>query len=217
MNRSKRFTSSEYLLETVKGLLPLLSLALLALLSFWYLKAKTDQKPPPPTHPKTHIPDYVFSNVRLTSLNETGRAKYRLLADEFKHFEDDASIDITRPRLRLFSKDAEPMTVTSKTGHMDGDLSILELFDNVNISRPPQLDSAGIMIDPHLLAVSNYFKAFINDDIIKTNLPVKIERGQSIMTSSQGAEFDNVQQKIILLGNVQGFIAPADTAKKSKK
>lgn len=217
MSRIKGITSSEYIYETAKGLIPLISLALLALLSFWYLKTNTDQKPLPPARPKTHIPDYVFSNVRLTSLNETGQAKYRLLADEFKHFEDDASIDITRPRLRLFSKEAEPMTITSKTGHMDGDLSILELFDNVNISRPAQLNSAGVMIDPNLLAVSNYFKAFINDDIIKTNLPVKIERGQSVMTSTQGAEFDNVQQKIILLGNVQGFIAPSDTAKKSKK
>ena len=45
-----------------------------------------------------------------------------------------------------------------------------------------------------------------NDDVIDTNVPVKIERGASVMTATQGAHFENVDQRMTLLGDVKGYI-----------
>ena len=195
-------------------LIPLVIMGLLTLASFWFLKKNIVDEPPQPSRIKNHTPDYVFTNARLTVLNPDGTTKYRLLGKEFKHYEDDASIDIAQPRLRLFDPKTPPLTVTANTAHVTGDLDIVELFINADISRPAQLNSSGKVINPLLHLQSNYLKFFINDDKMKTHLPVRIQRGESVMTASQGATYDNVNQAVSMFGNVQGTIAPSDTSKK---
>jgi lipopolysaccharide export system protein LptC len=46
----------------------------------------------------------------------------------------------------------------------------------------------------------------MNEDIVKTNRPVNLEQGLSIMTSQEGAIFDNVNQKLTMIGQVRGRI-----------
>ena len=201
----------DYLFDLAIRFIPITVLATLALLTYSYLNVNTKVTPQTEVRAKTHIPDYVFDNARLTVLNEFGQTKYRLLGKKFSHFEDDSSIDIAEPRLRFFTKDVPPTTITAGKGHLDGDVSILELYNQAEIFRSDQIGKNGDIINPKLKATSNYFKIFINDDIIETNLPVKIERGLSVMTASKGAHFENVDQKMTLLGDVKGYIVPAES------
>ena len=203
----------DLLYEMGLKLIPVIVMGLLTLASFWFLKKNIVDEQAQPPRVKNHKPDYVFTNARLTVLNPDGTTKYRLLGKEFKHYEDDASIDIVQPRLRLFDPRNPPLTVTANNAHVTGDLDIVELFINADISRPAQLNSSGKVINPLLHLQSNYLKFFINDDKMKTHLPVRIQRGESIMTASQGATYDNVNQATSMFGNVQGFIAPSDTSK----
>jgi lipopolysaccharide export system protein LptC len=64
-----------------------------------------------------------------------------------------------------------------------------------------------------MLASSSYFKVLINDDIMETNRPVTLEQGMSIMNSTDGGTFDNIQQSMTLSGQVKGRIerAPRST------
>jgi lipopolysaccharide export system protein LptC len=189
-------------------LIPLLLLASLTLLSFWYLKKNIQPELPPVAKKKTHKPDYIFTNAKLTVLNFDGTTKYRLIGKEFKHFEDDASIDIQSPQLRLFNKTAPPTTILSNTAHLSGDLDIVELFKRVTVSRPNQLNSTGLIINPFFQLDTDYLKVFVNDDRFTTRLPIKIQRGESIINASKGADFDNVSQSIQMFGDVTGTIAP---------
>lgn len=206
MRQSLGSRLKDYLVDLAIRFVPMTILAALALLTYSYLKTSTQIETPTEVNIKTHIPDYVFENARLTALDEFGQTKYRLLGKKFSHFEDDSSIDITEPRLRFFTKNAPPTTISSMTGHLDGDVSILELFNQAEIFRPHQIGKDGEIIYPRLRATSNYFKVFINDDVIDTNVPVKIERGASVMTATQGAHFENVDQRMTLLGDVKGYI-----------
>ena len=208
MRQSLGSRLKDYLVDLAIRFVPMTILAAVTLLTYSYLKTSTKVEPATEVHAKTHIPDYVFENARLTALNEFGQTKYRLLGKKFSHFEDDASIDITEPRLRFFTKDAPPTTISSMTGHLNGDVSILELFNQAEIFRPNQIGKDGDIINPRLRVTSNYLKVFINDDIIDTDLPIKIERGASVMTATQGAHFENVDQRITLLGDVKGYIEP---------
>jgi lipopolysaccharide export system protein LptC len=196
-------------------LIPLIIMGLLTLTSFWFLKKNIVEEQIQPPRVKDHTPDYIFTNARLTVLNPDGTTKYRLLGKEFKHYEDDASIDITQPRLRLFDPKNPPLTLTANNAHVTGDLDIVELFTNADISRPAQFNSSGRVINPLLHLQSNYLKFFINDDKMETHLPIRIQRGESIMTASQGATYDNVNQAVSMFGNVEGTIAPSDTSKKT--
>jgi lipopolysaccharide export system protein LptC len=46
----------------------------------------------------------------------------------------------------------------------------------------------------------------INDDIIKTNKPITLEQGVSVMQSTDGGVFSNLEQSMVLSGHVKGRI-----------
>ncbi|MDP3621268.1 MAG: LPS export ABC transporter periplasmic protein LptC [Polynucleobacter sp.] len=202
------------LIRTLLRLMPLLLMGGLTLLTFWLVQKNT----PPPKDAiervRLHEPDYTLTNGALSYLNEQGKTKYRILGTKLIHYDDDASIDITQPKMRSFQPDKAPVTVRAKRGQIDGDLSILDLYDNVEIYRPPQAASESQKASPHMLARSSYFQVFINDDVIKTNKPMELEQGLSVMNSTEGGIFNNVQQSMTLLGLVKGRIEPAQQGSK---
>jgi lipopolysaccharide export system protein LptC len=195
--------------RTILRLMPLLLMGGLTLLTFWLVQKNTPLPINVIERPRLHEPDYTIKNGALSYLNEQGQTKYRILGKELIHYDDDASIDIVRPRMRSFQPDKAPVTVRAQRGHIDGDLTILDLFDNVEIYRPPQSASETQKASPYMLAKSSYFQVLINDDIITTDKPVELEQGLSVMQSNDGGVFDNVKQSMQLLGTVKGRIEPA--------
>ena len=192
--------------RTILRLMPLLLMGGLTLLTFWLVQKNTPLPINVIERPRLHEPDYTLKNGALSYLNEQGKTKYRILGKELIHYDDDASIDIIQPRMRSFQPNKAPVTVRAKRGHIDGDLSVLDLYDNVEIYRPPQSASETQKASSYMLAKSSYFQVLINDDIIKTDKPVELEQGLSVMQSNAGGIFDNVQQSMQLLGTVKGRI-----------
>ena len=204
--------------ETITGfifrLIPLLILGSITLLSFWYLKKNIQPELPTVSKSKEHKPDYVFTDAKLTVLNLDGSTKYRLLGREFRHYEDDASIDVLKPQLRLFTKNAPPTSIRSETAHISGNLDIVELFKSVLVSRPNQFNTTGLLINPFFMLNTDYLEVFVNDDRLTTRLPVKIQRGESIVTANKGADYDNVSQSVQMYGDVHGVIEPSNNLKR---
>jgi lipopolysaccharide export system protein LptC len=195
--------------RTTLRLMPLLLMGGLTLITFWLVQKNTPLPINVIERPRLHEPDYTLKNGALSYLNEDGQTKYRILGKELIHYDDDASIDIVQPRMRSFQADKAPVTVRAKRGHIDGDLTTLDLYDNVEIYRPPQSASETQKASPYMLAKSSYFQVLINDDIITTDKPVELEQGLSVMQSNDGGVFDNVKQSMQLLGTVKGRIEPA--------
>jgi lipopolysaccharide export system protein LptC len=83
---------------------------------------------------------------------------------------------------------------------------VLDLIDNAEIFRPQQAASASEPARPRMLARSSYFQVLINDDIIKTDKPVTLEQGVSVMNSTDGGVFNNIEQSMVLSGQVKGRI-----------
>jgi lipopolysaccharide export system protein LptC len=199
--------------RTLLRLTPLLLMGTLTLATFWLVQKVMPPEKSTLERVRLHEPDYTIINGALSALNEVGNTKYRILGSKVTHYDDDASIDILTPRMRLFQPDKAPVTVKSDTGHLDGDLTILDLIDNASIFRPAQAATASQAATLRMLASSTYFKVLINDDIIETNRPITLEQGMSIMQSTEGGKFNNVEQSMTLLGQVKGRIerAPRST------
>jgi lipopolysaccharide export system protein LptC len=195
--------------RTLLRLMPLLLMGVLTLLTFWLVQKNTPHEKSPLERVRLHEPDYTINNGTLSALNELGNTKYRILGNKVTHYDDDASIDIATPRMRLFQPDKAPVTVKSDTGHLDGDLTILDLIDNASIFRPAQAATATEPATLRMLATSSYFKVLINDDIIESDRPITLEQGMSIMHSTEGGIFHNVEQSMTLLGQVKGRIERA--------
>ena len=197
------------ILRTLLGLTPLLLMGLLTLLTFYLVEKNTPQEKSAIERVRLHEPDYTIKEGTLTALNELGMTKYRVNGKKLIHYDDDASIDILTPRMRLFQTDKAPVTVKADTGHLDGDLTIMDLYDNAEIFRPAQAATETQPASLRMLASSSYFKVFINDDIIETDRPVTLEQGMSIMNSTAGGTFNNVDQSMRLAGQVKGRIERA--------
>ena len=191
--------------RTLLRLMPLLLMGTLTLVTFWLVKKNTPVEKSAIERVRLHEPDYTINNGALSALNESGVTKYRVLGKKVIHY-DDASIDIETPRIRLFPPEKSPVTVKADKGHLDGDLTILDLIDNAEIFRPPQAASATEPARPRMLARSSYFKVLINDDIIQTNKPIRLEQGVSVMNSTEGGVFNNIEQSMVLSGQVKGRI-----------
>ena len=192
--------------RTLLRLMPLILMGTLTLVTFWLVKKNTPAEKSAIERVRLHEPDYTISNGALSALNEFGVTKYRVLGKKVIHYDDDASIDIETPRIRLFPPEKSPVTVKADKGHLDGDLTILDLIDNAEIFRPPQAASATEPARPRMLARSSYFKVLINDDIIQTNKPIRLEQGVSVMNSTEGGVFNNIEQSMVLSGQVKGRI-----------
>jgi lipopolysaccharide export system protein LptC len=215
MNQVKYLTTiKEAITGFIFRLIPLFVLGSITLLSFWYLKKNIQPELPTVAKSKNHKPDYVFTDAKLTVLNLDGSTKYRLLGREFRHYEDDASIDVLKPQLRLFAKNAPPTSIRSETAHVSGNLDIVELFKNVLVSRPSQLNTTGLLINPFFMLNTDYLEVFVNEDRLTTRLPVKIQRGGSIVTANKGADYDNVSQSVQMYGDVHGVIEPSNNLKR---
>ena len=195
--------------RTLLRLMPLILMGALTLATFWLVRKNTPPEKSALERVRLHEPDYTITNGALSALNEIGSTKYRILGKKVIHYDDDASIDIETPRIRLFPPEKSPVTVKAYKGHLDGDLTILDLIDNAEIFRPPQTASATEPARPRMLARSSYFKVLINDDIIQTNKPIRLEQGVSVMNSTEGGVFNNIEQSMMLSGQVKGRIERA--------
>ena len=195
--------------RTLLRLMPLILMGALTLATFWLVRKNTPPEKSALERVRLHEPDYIINDGALSALNELGNTKYRILGKKVTHYDDDASIDILTPRLRLFQPNKAPVTVKADTGHLDGDLTILDLIDNASIFRPAQAATAVEPASPRMLASSSYFKVLINDDIIETDRPITLEQGMSVMHSTEGGVFNNIEQSMILSGQVKGRIERA--------
>ena len=190
----------------LSSLLPILALAALAGVTYWLLQATL----PPPgeavARPKTHSPDYFADNFSVTELDQSGATQYRLTAAKLIHYEDDETSQLTQPAMRAFQPGKPVVTATSKRGTVNGDVSIVDLYDDAKILRAV---GAG---DPPMEADSEHFRVLVNDDVIETEKPVKLQRGLSIANATNGMKYNNVTRVIDLYGNVRGTIAASDVS-----
>lgn len=186
------------IMAQVLKFLPMLLMAILTLGTYWMVQMNepnldTEKQ-------KRHVPDYIMDGIVVNTLGPEGNTKFRVVGQKLTHYEDDASSEIDWPIARRFHATKPPITVKADKGFLDGDMTVLDLVGNASLTRPAQAASA------RLLMSSSKFTVLMNEDIVKTNRPVNLEQGLSIMTSQEGAVFDNVHQKLTMIGQVKGRI-----------
>lgn len=188
------------------SLIPVLALAVVAALSWWLVQATRMQHADSAQRaPLTHTPDYFADNFSVSELDQTGATQYRLTATHLVHYEDDQMSDLTLPAVRAFQPGKPVTTATGQRGTVNSDASIIDLYEDARIVRDA---GAG---DPRMEADSEHFHVLVNDDIIQTEKPVKLEHGQSVATATNGMIYNNVTRVIQLFGNVRSMVSAADS------
>jgi lipopolysaccharide export system protein LptC len=81
------------------------------------------------------LPDYTLESVTLTSLNNMGKARYRIDSPEMAHFVDDGSTELESPVLQIFRDNAPPVEVQSERAWIASNSSEILLIGEVIIVR----------------------------------------------------------------------------------
>src|ERR1700743_1184169 len=192
------------------SLIPLVAMAALAGVTWWLLQATLPRQNEGVLRPKEHTPDYFADNFSVSELDQSGSTQYRLTAQSLIHYEDEELRDRASRAMRALQPGKPIVTATGDTGTVNGDASIVNLYDNARIIR-----AAGNG-DPQMQADSQHFRVLVNDDVIETEKPVKLQRGMSEMTAS-GMNYNNVTRVIQLFGNVKGAIAASEAGGSAPK
>ncbi|GAB3628617.1 LPS export ABC transporter periplasmic protein LptC [Pandoraea terrae] len=178
-------------------------LAAIAAGTYWMVQRTLPSGGDSTPYVKRHIPDYYADSLVISMLSPTGQTQYRVNAVHLVHFEDDATTAMTLPAVRAFTPDQPEVTATGKRGTLNADMSIVDLYDDAVVTRQPGPR------DPEMHALSEHFQVLVNEDIVRTEKPVQLFRGQSVMNAS-GMIFNNTTRAVQLLGNVRGTIQPAE-------
>ncbi|MDR2364702.1 MAG: LPS export ABC transporter periplasmic protein LptC [Zoogloeaceae bacterium] len=192
------------------NLLPLLMLSSLAALTYWLAEgahppqSRADERP-------RHEPDASAENFVVLRFDAGGNLRYRLEAEEVRHFPDDDSYHVRMPRLLSYRPQSPVVTLNSKSAIVTERGKRVLLQEDVVLARPPFADRPAFTArTPELVVLPDEGRAF-------NQHPVRITQGENWLTGV-GLQMDNNKATFALQGNVRGeYLRKAPTANPSNR
>jgi len=175
---------------------PLVLLIMLALLTFWI--NQTVQKPAPKLDGSSrHDADYIVSNFVTTQTDIVGNLRYKLAAVEMKHYPDDDSTLLQQPRYTQFAVGKPYTQVEGMRGEMSNDGELVEIFDNVKVTREAFEEKGEMTLE------TNYLNVRPNDEIVQTPNDVIIRQAPKTVIYATGMLYEKKQRTVTLLNKVR--------------
>jgi lipopolysaccharide export system protein LptC len=175
---------------------PLVLLILLALLTFWI--NRTVQPPLPKLDGSSrHDPDYIMSNFVTTQTDVNGDLRYKLAAVEMRHFPDDDTTELQRPRYTQFAIGKPYTEVQGLRGFVSSDGEEVQLFDDVKVTRQAFADKGEMTVE------TDYLNIRPNEDLVTTDRPVIIRQAPKTVIYATGMVYEKKLKTVTLLNKVR--------------
>jgi lipopolysaccharide export system protein LptC len=177
--------------------------AAVALTSLWVaevMRQRTDDVLPDAARTE---PDYYVDRFEFVQMGAAGMPQYTLSGAKMRHYPADDSSVVDKPVIRSVAADEPPMTVVADSARVSEDNTKVHMYDNVLLNRP------ATATEEQLRVITDYALVLPDEDIVKTDKPVTIIRGKSVLRGN-GMIANNATRQLELTGNVRGtYIAPA--------
>jgi lipopolysaccharide export system protein LptC len=177
------------------SLFPIVLLGVLTAMTFWLEQAT--QPEPIGDGKRRHDPDYFVDHFKVRRFDIDGLLQHTLVASHMQHYPDDDTTEVEQPRL-IYHRPPTGI-ITANTGWMDSKGEHVRLNGDVMVVRNSAPGSP-----PTIIATSTLF-VVPDDETARTDAPVSITKGASIVTGSN-LEVDNQKQLAVLSGPVRGTI-----------
>ena len=175
---------------------PLVLLGMLALITFWI--NKTVQTPLPKLDGSSrHDADYIVSNFVTTQTDVNGLLRFKLAAVEMKHFPDDDTTALQRPRYTQFSVGKPYTRIEGLHGYMSGDGEQVKLVDQVKVTRQAFAEKGEMTVD------TNYLEIYPNQELARTESPVIIRQAPKTIIYATGMLYEKRNRTVTLLHKVR--------------
>jgi lipopolysaccharide export system protein LptC len=143
--------------------------------------------------------DYYSKELRRTVMDETGKAKEMLVADELVHYENDNRSELTNPVMTLFQKEGPPWVIHAESATLPGDGKQIFLNGDVLVLRDANRDGRTMRIETSNARVrpdDNY--AETDEDIRVISPPDYMKGTGATMKFGDGIQYSvlaNVRRK----------------------
>jgi lipopolysaccharide export system protein LptC len=187
--------------------LPVLLMAALALGSYWLVRNAPLAAASSADKPLSHEADYFLKQFSIKSFTQQGSLKSELFGGQARHFADTDTIEIDNVRMHNFNQTGRLTTVTSANRAIsNGDSSEIQMYGNASSVREAAADTNGVM-QPKMEFKGEFLHTFVNEERLKSHLPIVIRRGSSEFTADS-LDYDNVARVINLQGRVKAVLQP---------
>jgi lipopolysaccharide export system protein LptC len=187
--------------------LPVLLMAALVLGSYWLVRNAPVAAASSADKPLSHEADYFLKQFSIKSFTPQGSLKSELFGGQARHFADTDTIEIDNVRMHNFNQTGRLTTVTSANRAIsNGDNSEIQMYGNASSVREAAADTNGVM-QPKMEFKGEFLHTFVNEERLKSHLPIVIRRGSSEFTADS-LDYDNVARVINLQGRVKAVLQP---------
>jgi lipopolysaccharide export system protein LptC len=189
---------------------PLVLLSTLALLTYWI--NQTVQPPAPRLDGSSrHDPDYIISNFVTTQTDVNGDLRYKLAAVEMKHYPDDDTTYLQRPRYTQYAVNKPYTQVEGLRGYVSNNGEEVQIFDNVKVTRQAFEEKGEMTLE------TDYLNIRPNDELVQTQSPVVIRQAPKTVIYATGMIYEKKNKTFTLLNKVRAhYEKPVSKAKVAK-
>ncbi|MGX4642820.1 LPS export ABC transporter periplasmic protein LptC [Massilia sp. SYSU DXS3249] len=160
--------------------------------SFWLLQAIQSEDPVAGGN-AANEPDYIVENFSFVRMTETGSPRYVMSGERLVHHPGPDMSEVTRPVVESMAPGRPRMTMNAERGQVFHGENRVELMGKVDILRPATPTSEKLHAQTDALTV------LADDEIVKTNRPVRMTLGASSV-DAVGLHAVNPTQKMHLGG-----------------
>lgn len=186
--------------------MPLLTMAALALGTYWLVRNTPIFSSPQVALEAKHEVDYFMHKFTVKTFDDNGKLKSEIYGTEARHFQDTDILEIDQPRIRSISPGGQVTTATAIRAYTNGDGSEVQLTGNARVIREASKDTGG-RENPRLEFRGEFLHAFLNEERVTSHKPVLLIRGTDQFTGDNFS-YNNLDQVAVLNGRVKGVLMP---------
>ncbi len=171
-----------------------------ALGSFWLLEGIRKGTEDSMTAKQRSGPDYYVEKFSFVRMSTTGQPKYKVAGKHLAHLALDDSYQIVLPIVQSITNNQAPITAHADKASIEDKRKKITLNGNVIVDRQASKDNEKFHLATDSLVL------LPDDEIMKTDLPVFINLGNSTL-SGTGMLANNTTQQLQLLSKVHGIFS----------
>lgn len=164
------------LMDSLSIYLPVILMGLLALASYWLLRATPAPEVAAQPQPVSSEPDYFMRRFSVKSFDAKGALKSQLSGVEARHYPANDMVEIDNARIRHIGEQGLPMLASARLVTTNADNTEFVLRGNAVVVR-----EAGTGLDgkaqPRLEFQGEFLHIFLEPDRIVSDQPVVLLRG----------------------------------------
>jgi lipopolysaccharide export system protein LptC len=186
--------------------LPVLLMGLLALASYWLLRATPAPETPMAERPVSSEPDYFMRRFSVKSFDAKGTLKTEVFGAEARHFPATDMVEIDNARIRHIGDQGLPTLATARLVTTNGDNTEFVMRGDAVIVREAGQGADGEPL-PRLEFRGEFLHIFLEPDRIVSDRPVTLLRGNDRLVADT-LDYTGEDQVAQFKGRVKAQLAP---------